>query len=123
MSIDSVKLRMQEDKSLPGPGWYDIIVECNRRLEMLDPDYKIFQIKEKFGALRYYYESNVKTLAVKEAMERYVRYAELQSIQVCEECGADAKPRKNNHGWLKTRCDNCHLIMTPVKDIHEKHTR
>lgn len=123
IEIEKVKARMVDDKSLPGSGWYQIIATLNRKLEMLDPEYKIFQIKEKFGSLRYYYESDVKISAVKEAMNRYIRYAEMQSIQTCEECGANAKPRKTNYGWMKTRCDNCHLLMTPVKDPNEKHTR
>ena len=89
--IGKILSRMTADKSLPGRGWNKIIIKCNRKLEMLDPDYKIFQIKEKFGTLRYYYETNVKITSVKEAMERYVRQAELESAQTCEYCGSEGK--------------------------------
>jgi len=74
---------------------------------MLDPDYKILQIKEKFGTLRYYYQSDVKTVAVKEAMDRYVRQAELESAKTCELCGEEGYISNRKMGWMKTRCDDC----------------
>lgn len=122
--IERIKAKLPDGfKDMPGPGWSEIIINLNRKLEMLDPDYKIIQIKEKFGALRYYYESDVKISAVKEAMDRYVRHAEMQSIQTCEECGRRGKLVKRNLGWMKTLCENCLIVRTPVKDPNEEHTR
>jgi len=37
-------------------GWYQLVVDCDKELMQIDPDYKIYQIKEKFGTLRYYYK-------------------------------------------------------------------
>lgn len=36
-------------------GWYSIIVQLNKELTELDPDYEVHQVKEKFGSLRYYF--------------------------------------------------------------------
>jgi hypothetical protein len=37
-------------------GWYQIVVDCDNLLTEIDPDYKIVQIKQKFGGLRYYFQ-------------------------------------------------------------------
>ncbi|MGH2879027.1 MAG: hypothetical protein ACRDK4_05395 [Solirubrobacteraceae bacterium] len=38
-------------------GWYPLLVELDEQLRALLPDYVIHQVKEKFGGLRYYWES------------------------------------------------------------------
>ncbi|MGP0100814.1 MAG: hypothetical protein ACLPUT_04220 [Solirubrobacteraceae bacterium] len=38
-------------------GWYPLLVELDEQLRTLLPDYVIHQVKEKFGGLRYYWES------------------------------------------------------------------
>ena len=38
-----------------GPGWYSLLVELDRALALLFPDYTVEQAKEKYGQLRYYY--------------------------------------------------------------------
>lgn len=108
-NLDKIRNRMIDDKSLPGQGWNEIIIRCNRKLEMLDPDYEILQIKEKFGTLRYYYRSNIKTLSIKEAMDRYVRQAEIESAKTCEVCGEEGTITNRKMGWMKTRCSNCSM--------------
>lgn len=105
--INNILSRMIFDKYLPGAGWNKIIIKCNKKLEMLDPNYRIVQIKEKFGTLRFYYETDVTTVAVKEAMERYVRQAELESAKTCEQCGAEGTLMSRKMGWMKTRCKGC----------------
>jgi hypothetical protein len=39
--------------------WKPAIVACHEDLVKIDPEYRISQIKEKFGGLRYYYDSSV----------------------------------------------------------------
>lgn len=34
--------------------WFPFIIDCHKELLAVDPNYTIFQIKEKFGGLRYY---------------------------------------------------------------------
>ena len=36
-------------------GWYQLIVDCDKELTAIDPNYQILQIKQKFGGLRYYF--------------------------------------------------------------------
>lgn len=104
--IQNVIDRMVNDKSLPGPGWYDLIIKCNNRLSILDPEYKILQIKEKFGGLRYYYQTSTPYISSLEAMKRYVSQAEEFSLKICELCG-EPGTLINHNSVLKTRCVNC----------------
>jgi hypothetical protein len=39
-----------------GRGWYPLLVELDEQLRALLPNYLIYQVKEKFGGLRYYWE-------------------------------------------------------------------
>lgn len=57
----------------------------------------IEQVKEKFGALRFYYTGG------DEAIDGMVRMAESMSSVTCETCGAPGTTL--GKGWLKTRCD------------------
>jgi len=36
-------------------GWYPLITELHKKLSAMHPDYEIYQIKEKFSTLRYYF--------------------------------------------------------------------
>lgn len=55
------------------------------------------QVKEKFGALRFYYTGGDDTI------RGMVRMAESMSAVTCEECG---KPGEQRHGgWIRTLCD------------------
>lgn len=36
------------------PGWHPLIIEIDRKLSNVDPNYKVQQVKQKFGTLRYY---------------------------------------------------------------------
>ena len=38
-------------------GWYDILDKLDIKLSYLDPDYSIAQVKEKFGTLRFYFDT------------------------------------------------------------------
>lgn len=38
-------------------GWYPLLVELDEQLRALLPNYVLHQVKEKFGGLRYYWES------------------------------------------------------------------
>jgi NMD protein affecting ribosome stability and mRNA decay len=40
--------------------WNDSVIECHEKLMKFDPNYSILQIKEKFGGLRYYFETKTK---------------------------------------------------------------
>ena len=62
-------------------------------------DIQVFQIKEKFGTLRFYCSGGG------EEFQTLVDLAEAQSSITCEICGNSGK-LKNDKGWLRTMCDN-----------------
>jgi len=88
-----------------GEGWMPHVLECHRQLKHVDPEYCIIQIKEKFGGLRYYFDSSLAfdhlTRAV---MDSVVIAAEYQCSITCEVCGTGGRLRSNS-GWYKTLCD------------------
>jgi hypothetical protein len=96
------------DTAAVGPGWLDIVIECDLQLEALDPGYTIHQVKEKFGGLRYYYGvTENATKEIRLAMDEVVRGAEEIAAVTCEECGNPGEFRSSNPGWMRTLCDPC----------------
>ena len=88
-----------------GVGWAPIVLQCHRELQHLDPGYRITQIKEKFGGLRYYFQSTVPFDAITyDIMHHIVNTAEEHCARTCELCGAEGNSRHNG-GWYKTLCD------------------
>ena len=57
---------------------------------------KVTQVKEKFGALRFY------TTATTDLCQSIIDNAEIESTTICEACGRKGKLRKI--GWLVTLC-------------------
>lgn len=84
-------------------GWYQIIVDCDKELTAIDPNYQILQIKEKFGGLRYYISPcNDATVEQREKMHQIVqKYEKIASI-TCEATGLNGVLMKSVGGWLKT---------------------
>ena len=88
-----------------GVGWALIVMKCHRELQHLDPGYRIAQIKEKFGGLRYYFDSTVPYDSITyDIMRCVVNEAEAQCARTCQLCGAEGTLR-NNGGCYKTLCD------------------
>jgi hypothetical protein len=65
-------------------GWYPLIVELDRGLAELDPNYTLLQVKEKWGALRLYFEGAPEVVG---AMQALVDRASEASKGICELCG------------------------------------
>lgn len=106
----------QEDlnnKRLAGPGWYgciapdgwkEIILETNEMLAHMDPFYKITQIKEKFGTLRYYFESEYEYDSIeRKIMQAITANAEFQSSIICEICGKYGSLDDSQY-YIRTLC-------------------
>jgi hypothetical protein len=66
--------RAQEIDKWYGDAWYLTLAKLNARLEYLDPDYTIVQIKEKFGELRFYFRTS--DPSKRDEMDRAARSAE-----------------------------------------------
>lgn len=86
-------------------GWHDLIWKCHQELFNIDPNYKPLQIKEKFGTLRYYFDSSIKDPEVFRQMHEIVLEYEKFSAITCEDCGQPGTLTKI-HGWYKTLCVN-----------------
>ena len=83
-------------------GWDGLVQPLIKRVTELEGS--IFQIKEKFGGLRFYADlpegvSDEDSDAFYEMVDK----AEAASFQTCEVCGGAGKPRPT--GWIKTLCD------------------
>ena len=84
-------------------GWINLIVELDRELSQVDPNYQLAQCKEKFGGLRYYVDLSDSCKDLEKA-DNIIRKYELISEQTCDACG---KPGINKviNGWFATRCE------------------
>ena len=84
-------------------GWYQLVIDCDKELTAIDPNYGVFQIKEKFGALRYYMSpSNDTTPEQRDAMWAITSKYEELSKTVCEATGQPGVLMKSIGGWRKT---------------------
>ena len=70
-------------------GWWPIIEQLDLRLAEIDPSYVIYQVKEKFGQLRFYYEpSHPKFRA---SMQPIVDEMTEDAASICEVTGKPGK--------------------------------
>lgn len=100
-----------------GPGWYPLLAETNKKMRHLNPNYEIYQVKEKFGTLRFYWGipaedeswqalSDDVSNTIYDIMMDISHQAENRSAYICESCGALGKTRVRHH-WYKTLCAIC----------------
>lgn len=82
-----------------GEGWFPLIYECDRELAEIDPEYKVCQIKQKFGGLRFYFDSDKAELLDK--MTAVCHKYEQKSFSVCELTGKPGRLMVRNR-WYKT---------------------
>ena len=95
------------------PGWWSLIEQLDAQLNYLMPEgYSILQIKEKFGALRFYWMGPVDDAGDSKLSEMQhmiaeicVRDAERTSEITCDACGKWAELR-DDLGWICTLCTN-----------------
>lgn len=86
-------------------GWDRIIFSCHKELLLLDPDYQVLQIKEKFGGLRYYFQPQTLVQTTINKMYEITRKYETLSLLTCEKCGEPGTMHLVNDQWMKTYCD------------------
>jgi len=91
-------------------GWYDIIFKLSEEIEKFNNQVKdekeyecvqAFQVKEKFGGLRFYVNG------APEHIYKAIEKTEKTSYETCEECGKPGSMRTLRGFWLKTMCDKC----------------
>ncbi len=77
------------------PGWYKIVEPLLDHCE--SENYKVFQIKEKFGGLRFYTNQNDPKL------DELLRQAENKAEETCQVCGEPGSS-KGSKGWITVLC-------------------
>lgn len=87
-----------------GDGWKDLVEATLARIESIDPEYEVLQIKEKFGSLRWYGESSYEH-GTPNAMliGTLIRDTEKRSESICEQCGLPGRLMVRK-GWFFTAC-------------------
>lgn len=90
------KTPMQLVGSEAPPGWNALVTPLIERCKQEGAS--IFQIKQKFGRLRFYADG------VSRELRDQIDEAERASATVCEDCGAPGTLRSNG-SWLRTLCD------------------
>jgi len=103
-----------------GDGWFQLIwnlcenieKELQKGLKKTDPKkrtkdllrgahkFRVSQVKEKFGTLRFYVDSTT------DKIFKFIQKAENKSSKICESCGADAD-LVSKESWLATLCTDC----------------
>ncbi|MFL0194333.1 hypothetical protein ACJDU8_01900 [Clostridium sp. WILCCON 0269] len=90
-----------------GCGWHDLIIELIEKIENIYKEnnvdiseFKIDQIREKYGGLRFDALSSIKE--VYHIISKY----EDKSDTICDECGKIGSLCEKN-GWLETLCEEC----------------
>ena len=91
-----------------GDGWFNIIdTLCSNIQQYIDfkaerkepvSQVVVFQVKEKFGGLRFYINGGDDTI------DQLISFAEDMSYRTCDVCGNVGTVRTD--GWIKTRCDD-----------------
>jgi hypothetical protein len=117
-----------------GKGWYWILEELDQKLLKLDPYYKITQVKEKFGGLRYYFETEVEGV-LREIMYDCQAQAYIKASDTCMDCGkgayrgleySDNTVETRYDGWTYTTCQSCAEIRksssTKARDSYSSNT-
>jgi hypothetical protein len=87
-----------------GPGWNKLLAELDVALAAIDPEYRVYQVKEKFGGLRFYVADGP---ARSTEFENLVNEAEAASFRTCEECGGAGATGRAGYGWVRTLCADC----------------
>lgn len=83
-----------------GDGWVPVLDRLASDLIKMGWDRNLYQVKEKFGGLRFYIGNGSDEISAR------IRQAEEECDNICEDCGAPGEIREG--GWLRTLCDSCH---------------
>jgi hypothetical protein len=103
-----------------GPGWWGVMREIRDELDKMSAmypefEFKILQVKEKFGGLRVYCrtigdDGPLKDIAT-QALFNIIQEKTGKADKLCDVCGEPGKRRPS--GWIVTRCDKHAPIIDP----------
>jgi hypothetical protein len=84
-------------------GWYQLVVDCDKELTGVDPNYQIYRVKEKFGGLHYYVRpSNLDDKDIPKRIADIVAKYEDIASRTCSATGRQGVLMKSTGGWGKT---------------------
>jgi hypothetical protein len=115
-AFDDQSSPMMTSANNVGDGWHPILRELEEKLNAIDPDFELQQVKEKFGALRYYARTT-KDADQYRKFHLAISVAETQSSKTCEVCGEPGRTCRPGLHWIKTLCDE---HFAEAKKEHEK---
>lgn len=97
-------------------GWWPLIVKLDQRLAMLDPSYRLSQVKSKFAILQFYLASMPRH-DVGSAFANAIREAEAEAARTCELCGKPGVLRRSREGTYALLCaDDAGTKYRPTGD-------
>lgn len=82
-------------------GWLGLVLDTDARLAAVNPDYRIVEVKEKLGMLRFSVAP-----PVTEPLREVIQDAESTSVGICQNCGASGAGSVDG-GFIATLCDAC----------------
>lgn len=82
-----------------GDGWAVILDDLIKDLEKLGWDGELYQVKEKFGGLRFYIGAG------SDEVNSRIAQAEDESFKTCEDCGSPGTTSSWGGYWIRTLCD------------------
>lgn len=111
--MNELQLQIEElkKKIVPGcwksidvdEGWYQLVVDCDKELTGVDQNYQIYQVKEKFGGLRYYaMPSNLDDKHTLMRIGDIISKYEDIAWKTCSATGGSGVLMKSTGGWMKT---------------------
>lgn len=65
--------------------WLDLVYDIDRMMSFADPDYQLFQVKDKFGQLRYYW--GTEKAHARDILDRIASMGERAATTICAMCG------------------------------------
>ncbi len=98
-------------------GWYSLIEESLAEIAKVYPNYKVEEVKEKFGELRIYIANPSVLLTEDEEQKEWIQHREALKIveaaieksrTICELCGKPALVRTVGRVWKMSRCSACY---------------
>lgn len=89
-------------------GWFELVEKLCESIMKLDPgpDFKVDQIKEKFGGLCFYFSGWPTSHEKCKQINALIIEAESQSKKVCELCGTTEGVELKG-SWIKAFCPTC----------------
>lgn len=100
---DDVKLggyTLEDGLGAVGSGWSSLVTEA---FAHLPEGARIVQVKEKFGALRIYFDGSPGARA-SDKFHAILNDLEARSQTTCEECGAPGRRDPTSPYWIRTSC-------------------